>query len=229
MTGPALRRPTGGAWEVPLRAVIFDMDGVLVDSEPIHQEAAEALLASVGLVLREEVYLQCVGTTARRTYDILTAAYDLPWSFDDYQGAYEVEILSRLRRPLDRLPGVGATIEAVERRGLGLALASSSRFSWIEATLEGLGLTGRFPVVASGQEVVHGKPSPEIFLLAAERLGIEPGACLVFEDSPAGVAASSGAGMRTVAVRTAYTARLALPGADIIVDSLEDLPDEFFD
>lgn len=229
MTGPALKRPVGGAWEAPLHAVIFDMDGILVDSEPIHRDAAQALLASSGLDLREEVYLQCVGTTAQRTYDILSANYDLPWSFDDYQGAYEIEILSRLRRPLDRLPGVGATLEAVERRGLGLALASSSRFSWIEATLEGLGLTGRFPVVASGQEVTNGKPSPEIFLLAAERLGVDPGNCLVFEDSPAGVAASSSAGMRTVAVRTEYTENLALPGADVILDSLEDLPDEFFD
>lgn len=229
MTGQALRRPAGGAWEAPLRAVIFDMDGILVDSEPIHRDAAQALLESSGLELREEVYLQCVGTTAQGTYEILSANYDLPWSFEDYQGAYEIEILSRLRRPLDRLPGVGATIEAVERRALGLALASSSRFSWIEATLEGLGLTGRFPVVASGQEVVHGKPSPEIFLLAAQRLGVDPDNCLVFEDSPAGVAASAAAGMRTVAVRTEYTESLALPGADIILDSLEDLPHEFFD
>ena len=96
----------------------------------------------------------------------------------------------------------------------------------MDATLAGLGLTGRFPVIVSGDEPIRGKPAPDIFLLAAERLGLRPAECLVIEDSPAGVAAAHVAGMRVVAVRTPYTQDLPLPGADVILESLEEFRGE---
>ena len=109
---------------------------------------------------------------------------------------------------------------------LRLALASSSQRSWVDATLHGLGLAGVFPVIVSGEEAVLGKPAPDIFLIAARRLGLRPDECLAIEDSPAGVAAAGAAGMSVVAVRTPYTEGLPLPGADVVLDSLEEFSEE---
>ena len=138
---------------------------------------------------------------------------------------YEAEIIARLRRPLARLPGVDRVMTLARSRGLALALASSSLRSWVDATLEGLGLTGAFPVMVTGEEAPNGKPAPDIFLLAAERLGISPGACLAIEDSTAGTAAAAAAGMCVVGVRTRYTQGIELPGAHVVLDSLEEFPE----
>ncbi len=222
-------RPARASWEVPLKAVVFDMDGVLVDSEPLHKEACEAMLAAVGIELRRETYLRCVGTTIATTYDVLREDCGLTWSIDEFKARYERVIIARLQQPIERLPGVTELLAMIESRPLALALASSSRRTWIDATLDGLGLTGRFPVTVSGDEVRQGKPSPEIYLLAATRLGLAAGECLAVEDSGVGVTSAHDAGMRTVAVRTEYTRELALEDADIILETLEAFPGEFLD
>jgi HAD superfamily hydrolase (TIGR01509 family) len=225
----ALSRPDSAAWRTPLRAVVFDMDGVLVDSEPIHRAAAEEMLRDAGHVLTDEMYVRCIGTTVEATWDIIEEETGLDWGLEEFKARYEGYILAELSRPLERLPGVDRVLGLVEQRGLGLALATSSRRSWLDATLGGLGLTGRFPVTVTGDEVEHGKPDPDIFLLAARRLGVEPHACLAIEDSPPGVAAAHAAGMRSVAVRTEATRGLSLDGADVILESLEEFPEDFLD
>lgn len=202
------------------RAAIFDMDGVLVDSEPLHLQAINRILEREGHHLSEEENLRFIGTTLEFTWTELASRFGLTRPLDYYFDAYDRVILELLQQPLTPAPGSGELIADLRERGLRLALASSSRRSWIEAALKSLRLDGSFEVVVSGDCVSRSKPDPEIFLLAAQRLEVEPRRCLAIEDSPAGVLAARRAGMAVLAVRTPFTAHLAMHDADWVVDSL---------
>ncbi|HEX2171429.1 MAG TPA: HAD family phosphatase [Dehalococcoidia bacterium] len=202
--------------------MIFDMDGVLVDTEPRHFAALDRVLAAEGHRLPHEFNHELLGLTLESTWDLVVARLGLTGPREDYYRRYDLAVLAELARPLDPLPGVTAWLDAVEAVGLPRALASSSPRAWVEATLAALGLADRFAVTVAGDEVTAGKPAPEIFLRTARKLGVPPSACLVIEDSPAGIEAGRRAGMRVLAVRTPLTAGLTLP-ADWVVDSLEDI------
>lgn len=200
------------------QAVIFDMDGVLVDSEPLHLEALNEVLAAEGHRLTEAEYLAYVGV-ADEWADLIRRK-GLRHAPEHYRERYHQAVLRALRRPLRPQPGVAALLDGVRARGLKVGLASSSRREWVAATLAALGFADRFDAVVSGEMVSRGKPAPDIFLLAAERLGVPPERCLVVEDAPAGVAAAKAAGMTVVAVRTPYTAGARLDAADLVLESL---------
>ncbi len=206
-----------------IQAVIFDMDGVLVDTEPRHFAALNAVLASEGYRLAPEDNRLFLGLTLERTWDLVIERFGLTGSRRDYHDRYDRAVLAELEQPLDPAPGVRQLLAATRAAGLALALASSSRRAWVTATLRSLGLADCFPVIVAGDEVTAGKPDPEIFLTAARRLGIPPEHCLVIEDSPAGIEAARRAGMPVVAVRTSLTEGLDLP-ADRVVDDLTELP-----
>lgn len=202
------------------QAVIFDMDGVLLDSEPLHFQALNEVLGRAGYQLTAHEYEELIGVTLEETWRRLIERFDLRERLDVYAARYDEAVLTILRRPLDPSPGVVTLLEALREASVPLALASSSKRNWIAATLHSLGVADYFPIVVSGDDVARGKPDPEIFLLTARKLGLPPEQCVVIEDSPHGVTAASRAGMRTIAVRTPYTAHLPLPEADLIVDSL---------
>jgi HAD superfamily hydrolase (TIGR01509 family) len=210
-----------------IQAVIFDMDGVLVDTEPRHFAALNAVLAAEGYRLDPEDNRLFLGLTLERTWDLVVERFGLIGSRRDYHDHYDRAVLAELEQPLDPAPGVRQLLKATRAAGLALALASSSRRAWVTATLRSLGLAGCFPVTVAGDEVTVGKPDPEIFLTAARRLGIRPEHCLVIEDSPAGIEAARRAGMRVIAVRTPLTEGLVLP-ADRVVSALTELsPDRW--
>src|SRR5205085_8588610 len=128
-----------------------------------------------------------------------------------------------LDQPLAPQPGVRALIEACVARGIDIAVASSSKRSWVATTLRSLGIADFFRVVVTGDDVVHGKPDPEIYQRTAAQLGVRPERCLAIEDAPNGVASACRAGMIVLGVRTPYTAHLQLEGAFRTVDSLEEV------
>ena len=203
-----------------MTAVIFDMDGVLVDGEPLHFNAARALLAEFGADLDLASYKGFVGQTLEGVWPRLQARFDLPLTLDAYRARYETAILAQYRAHAIPMPGAVAAVRGVRAAGYGCALASSSRRTWVDTALAALGLAGAFDVTLSGDEVAHGKPDPEIYTTTAARLGEPPAACLVVEDSPAGVESARRAGMRVIGVRTAMTTDLPLDGAARIIDSL---------
>jgi HAD superfamily hydrolase (TIGR01509 family) len=127
-----------------------------------------------------------------------------------------------LREPLEPASGARELIEQLRARGLKLAVASSSPRVWVEATLAALGLAESFEAIVAGDEVARSKPDPEIFLRAAEKLGVAPAHCLVIEDSPGGVAGAVAAGMRVVAVRSPLTGGRSFAEAALTIDSLAD-------
>ncbi len=203
-------------------ALAFDMDGVLVDSEPLHLEATRSVLKSEGVEVSWEVFTEYVGTTVNDTWRDLIGRYGLKGRLDDYLRRYEEAVLKILARKLEPEPGVKELIDAARQRGTRLALASSSRQSWITATLAGLAMDDVFEVVVCGEAVAHGKPAPDIYLETARRLAISPQRCVAIEDAPKGVAAAKAAGMYAVGVRKPYNDEAGLASADTILKSLEE-------
>jgi HAD superfamily hydrolase (TIGR01509 family) len=204
-------------------AVVFDMDGVLIDSEPLHFEALGRVVGRDGVQLSRAENEEFIGTTVETTFSTLIARYALGRSIAEYTRLYDDAVLEVLSQPHLPEAGVLALIASARDLGMRLALASSSRRLWIDATLRSIGLSDAFEVIVSGDDVSLGKPDPEIYLLAASRLGIPPERCLAIEDAPKGVQSARQAGMTVIGVRTAYTAHLSLDGALRIVDSLTEV------
>ncbi len=205
----------------PFDAVVFDMDGVLVDGEPLHYAAVSALLAEDGVVFPLECYKTYMGTKAGWTEFVETLS--LPHPADHYRGPYNERVLASYRDVTEPLPGAMALVAALSRAGLPLAVASSSRRSWVAACLGRIGLADAFDVVVTGDDIEQGKPDPEIYWLAAELLGVSPERCLAIEDAPAGIESAHAAGMTCWAVRTDYTRDLALPNPERTVESLTEI------
>ncbi|MBI2761069.1 MAG: HAD family phosphatase [Chloroflexi bacterium] len=201
-------------------AVVFDMDGVLLDSEPLHHIVVNDLLAEDGVSLDSEQYKAYLGTTLECTWQDIIHRYSLPRDIGHYVGRYDDAIIESYRRHSVPAPGAVALVAGLRARGLKLAVASSSRTAWVEMALEALGVRHQFDAVVTGDMVTQSKPDPEIYLLAAERLGVDPARCLAIEDAPKGVISARTAGMTVVGVRTEYTAHLTLEGADTVLDDL---------
>lgn len=200
-------------------AVIFDMDGVLVDSEPAHREASRQLVAPQ--VLSDEEYARFIGSTGEVFRAFLRERYALTASDADLSRQYDALVMAELEvRGLPALDGAQELIEALRVGGARLALASASEPQWVERTLARAGLHGRFEVIVAGDAVVRGKPAPDIYLHAAERLGVPPTACLAVEDSVYGVASAHAAGMAVVQSRQASIAPPPQPGARVVIESL---------
>lgn len=204
------------------QAVIFDMDGVLVDGEPLHFQVVRRLLAQENIEFGEDDYRRYLGTTLESTWSDLRERYSLSRSYDWYAAAYDREVVRSYREEAELLPGAEALLAHLTEAAVPLALASSSNREWVDAALDSLALRRFFAQTVAGDEVSHGKPDPEIYLRAAQKLGASPDHCLAVEDAPAGIAAARAAGMAVVAVRTPMTAGLPLADATWLIDSLHD-------
>jgi HAD superfamily hydrolase (TIGR01509 family) len=189
-----------------IEAVIFDMDGVLIDSEPIHFEATRALLADRGVDYVPDVNENFFGCTDYDVFHALRSRYGLAEDEAQLSSAWVERSVTLLSGPLVPMRGVPDELHALRRSGLRLALASSSAPPIITATLTGLGLSGLFEFTVSGHDVERGKPAPDIFLEAARRLHVRPEALLVVEDSFNGLSAAVAAGIRCAAVPCPSTA-----------------------
>ena len=208
---------------IPPRAVIFDADGVLIDSYRAHFEAWKAMGRRLGIDLPEDRF---AGTFGRRNEDLMhdlwgdaVAEADIPaWS--DWKEATYRDILMRAFPAMD---GARELIDALRAAGFRLAVGSSGPPENVAACLRGLERADAFDATVDGSEVQRGKPDPEVFLTAAAKLAVAPGRCAVVEDAVAGVEAAKRAGMAAVGL-TGTTSREALaPRADRVVDSLRDL------
>jgi HAD superfamily hydrolase (TIGR01509 family) len=200
-------------------AVIFDMDGVLVDGEPLHFQAVNELLGEEGRAITLEQYKPYMGT--KSGWRELIRDFGLSQSYEYYHARYPGLMLQRYRDLSEPLPGAVALVRSLRATRMPLAVASSSIAPWVEACLSRIGLADVFDVVITGSDVTVGKPAPDIYLLAAERLGVSPAACLAVEDAPAGIASAKAAAMTCWAVRTEYTRGLDLGHPDREFDTLE--------
>lgn len=205
----------------PFAAVIFDMDGVLVDGEPLHFQAVNRLLATEGKSISLDAYKPYMGT--KTGWADMIRDYGLTQPREHYSEIYREMILESYRLNSAPLPGAIELVRALERAQVRMALASSSILPWVDACLERLGLHDAFESVTTGTDVEHGKPAPDIYLLAAHRLDVDPARCLAFEDAPAGILSAKSAGMECWAVRTDYTRGLPLPDPHREFESLTEV------
>jgi HAD superfamily hydrolase (TIGR01509 family) len=198
------------------------MDGVLADSEPVYYQAMNAVLADLGKVVTPEIQRKLMGHGVQDTWQVIAQEFSIDGPLDELIGRYDRELCRRLALVRETLPGVRELIGSLRGQGLPLGLASSSWPGWIEALLGGIGLEGQFDAIVSATMVEHPKPAPDIYLLAAARLGVDAARCVAIEDTPTGLASAKAAGMFTVQVRSASTAFPAMSEADLVLDSLAD-------
>ncbi len=209
-----------------IKGVIFDMDGVLVDSEPFICEAAIAMFAELGYTVQPNDFLPFVGTGENRYVGGVAEKYGIPGFDAEVSKARTYQLYGEIvKGRLSPLPGVAEFIAKARARGLKLALASSADVVKIKINLQEIGLPhDTFDAVVSGQDVEKKKPSPDIFALAAKKIGQPATDCLVVEDAVTGVAAAKSAGARCLALTTSFT-EAELAGADWFAPSLACAPD----
>ncbi len=206
-----------------IRAVIFDMDGVLVDSEPLINAAAIAMFREKGLVVQPEDFLPFVGAGEDRYIGGVAEKYHFPLDVPQAKKrTYEI-YLDLVPTQLEAFPGVHALVRTCRHEGLRVAVASGTDRVKALAGLRKIGLSEEaWDTVVSGEQVKHNKPAPDIFLLTADQLGMAPTACVVLEDSFNGIQAAKAAGMRCVAVAQTFSAD-RLEEADVVRDSVADV------
>lgn len=195
----------------PIHALIFDMDGLLVESESLAGEAIVALFRRHG----REVDLDAgdgqrlIGMRMREILAIVADMYGVALPTDTLAREFEELRLTVLQGRLQPMPGAKELIAFAQDAGIPMGLATSGVRGYADAVLAETRLAGSFAVEVTGEDVARGKPAPDIFALAATRLGVSPAHCVVFEDAPNGIAAAVAAGMRAVAVPNVYTRELA--------------------
>ena len=206
------------------QGVIFDMDGVLVDSEPFICQAACQMFQELGQRVQPEDFTPFIGTGENRYLGGVAEKYSLAFDIDQIKKRTYDIYLEIIRGALQPLPGVNSFIEHCEALGKRLAVASSADRRKVVGNLREIGLSPeRFTAVIVGEDVERKKPAPDIFLLAAERLQLAPENCLVVEDAVSGVAAAKAAGARCLALTTSFD-RQALAGADFFAPDLSEVP-----
>ena len=206
-----------------ISAVIFDMDGVLTNSEPLINAAAIAMFREKGLVVQSDDFLPFVGAGEERYVSGVAEKYHFPLdSASAKQRTYEI-YLDLVPSKLEAFPGVHDLVHTLRQAGLRVAVASSADKIKVVANLEKIRLPPElWDVVVTGEHVEHKKPAPDIFLFAARQLDVDPAACVVVEDAVNGIQAAKAAGMRCVAVAQTFPAE-RLKDADIVRNRIADV------
>jgi beta-phosphoglucomutase len=208
-----------------IRTVIFDMDGVIIDTEPIHHQAFFTQFAELGIHVSDELYASFLGSSTRNVFQHIKQEFNLP---------QEVEALLRRKRELfnqafdadadlDLLPGVRALIEDIKQHGLQMVLASSASKATIARVFDRFGLKPYFTHLVSGEDFAQSKPNPEIFLHAASLAETPVNQCVVIEDSANGVAAAKAAGIYCIGYASPHSAGQDLRLADRVIQDFSEL------
>lgn len=205
-------------------AVIFDMDGVLVDSYQAHWESWHFMADELGRGLTEEQFVRTFGRTSREIIAEHWGANSLTdeeiAEFDRRKEGLYRELVANSFPAMD---GARELILALHEAGFGLAIGSSGPPANVALAVERLGAQKLFHTLVTGKDVKRGKPDPEVFLTAASRLGVPPARCAVVEDAPVGIAAANAAGMTSIALLSTGHTEESVSAASVIVKSLREL------
>jgi sugar-phosphatase len=211
----------------PFRAAIFDLDGLLIDSEPLWQQAEIECFGEVGVSLTRE---QAQETLGLRSDEVVCLRFD-EYGWDEEAHPLEVveeRIVERVVELIEAegqpMQGLYEAMDFVQKQGLRLAVASSSRIRVIEASLRALEIADRFELTHSAEMELLGKPHPGVYLTTARKLDLPPAACVAFEDSPAGLESAKEAGMACIAIPDRSVAGdVRFARADLVLSSLAEL------
>ena len=204
------------------KAILFDMDGVLLDSEPLFLRAINDALGEYGvdIISDEENRSFLIGTTIYQTWDRIKSVRKLDKSVEALISDYEHHVLQIFGGTLDARPGVTALVNFCQSKSIPIAVASSSQHRWIDLKLNAIGLSGAFDSVMGGDDVINGKPDPEVYLRSAEKVGQIAEDCIAIEDSPVGIASAVASGAYTIAVKTDSTLGLDVSAAQVLLEDL---------
>lgn len=201
-----------------MKAVIFDMDGVIIDSEPLHQQVEAELLKELGGFITDADKESFVGTTDQHMWSTMKERFDLSETVEEMIERKKELFLSEVHAvPL--VPGFKEVLEDLSNAGYLVALASSNNRRAVDQIIDQFDLASYLQVAMSGEDVVHGKPDPEIFLKTALVLGVEPEDCLVVEDARNGVLAAKAAGMKCIGLNNPNSGPQDLSAADLVIES----------
>lgn len=195
-----------------IKGIIFDLDGVIVKTDELHYQAWKRLANAEGIFFDREINNHLRGVSRMASLEIILERSPRTYSAEEknrlasIKNQYYVELLKTLK-PDDIMPGVTKTLEELKRRKILTAIGSSSKNA--RAILEQIKLANVFDAVADGNDIINSKPAPDVFLKAADMLGLRPAECAVVEDAEAGIAAAKSAGMLAIAIFDAKRSRLA--------------------
>ncbi|MBV6716461.1 HAD family hydrolase [Paenibacillus chitinolyticus] len=208
-----------------IKAVLFDMDGVLIDSEPIYFDIERSSFDHFGVPVSEEDHHSFVGVTLESMWEQILDKHRIPFALEQVLTYHKDNVMTILsgHTELTAMPQAERWLSWLKEKQIPVAVASSSPRPLIELIMDKTGLGHYLDVRVSGEEVNHGKPAPDIFLHAAGLLGVEPSSCLVIEDSRNGVKAAKSAGMRCIGLQNPGSGNQDLSLADHRVSSFEEL------
>ncbi|MDA0270587.1 MAG: HAD family phosphatase [Chloroflexi bacterium] len=210
---------TGGQPDRAIDAVIFDLDGVLADTEIIWFEAMRALLAPAEFTWEQNLHL--VGSTSEFTTEWIRTEFQRTESPADLERIIGAAVNEHVERvTLEPMAGATELVEGLRSRGLPVAVASQSSPRWVERTLRQIGLLPAFEFFVTASEVPRGKPAPDIYLHAAARIGVAPERCLAIEDSSHGIESAHAAGFSVVQIRHGVAPSPPQERAHAIIESL---------
>lgn len=207
-----------------VKAAIFDMDGLLIDSEPLWWQAQINALATVNVKPQQSDYKHIIGTGLESTLEYWHHKH--PWtgqSLKDVEALILDDFIDMFKKQGALRPGVQRTLNLFKAKAIPMAIASSTFYEVINMVVDTLKIRQYFGVIYSAEREPHSKPHPGVFISTAALLKVEPRSCLVFEDAPAGVLAAKAAKMRCIAVPELHTKdHPFIQVADIVIDSLEE-------
>jgi beta-phosphoglucomutase family hydrolase len=204
-------------------AVIFDLDGVIVNSEDAHIEAEKQAFLKFGVAVSADELQRYAGATAKTMFTELIRKHQLKTTFQEMVKIKEQSFFHLLDEDAEPARGVIELIHRLKKAKVGLAIASSSNRKWIEYILGKLQITYLFDCFMGAEDIRHGKPDPEIYLKVAHALGTRPQECVVIEDAERGVQAAKRAGMKTIGYRNPRSGNQDLSEADIVIDDFSTL------
>lgn len=206
-----------------ISAIILDMDGLMVDTEPLYKTAWQQATAELGFDLDDARYSTIVGRPLPDCERLLMEAFGPAFPLDAlrarWPGLWRAEVA---RVGIDAKPGLLELLAFADQQAVAVAVATSTNADWARFTLGCVGLDGRFDVVVTGDQISRGKPAPDIYLEAARRLRVDPSACVALEDSEAGIRSIAAAGMTGILVPHWTPSAAARSAAFHVADSLHD-------
>ena len=207
-----------------MKAVIFDMDGVIIDSEPIHFEVDMQTMREFGVNISKDELNKYVGTTNEYMLNDLINKYKIQKSIKEIL-EYKMELtIRRIKETkINAISGIPELLISLKHKNIKTAIGSSSPKELIITVIEKFQLGKYFDCIVSGDEVKEGKPKPDIYLEVSKRIGVNPEECIVIEDSRNGVLAAKNAGMKCFGFRNVNSGNQDLSKADIIVDSIRNI------
>ncbi|EKE19199.1 MAG: HAD family hydrolase [uncultured bacterium] len=205
-----------------IKAILFDMDGLLVDSEPLHFEAHRRALEKFGIQITKEDYIQNGVSGGRRSfYEVMQIKYHKPLDINAVR-KLKKEIYGELIKQIEVFDGTKRIVEILHRK-YRIAVVSNTHPEYIQKTLAHVGMVEYFETISSAKELERGKPFPDVYFNAMKKLGMEASECVAVEDSCSGIEAAKNAGIRCIAIPNEFTSQQDLSRADVVIGSIKEM------